>query len=232
MRELNLLAAAPWSGWTPATCLPTDCFCEAMVEGFVRQPANAWSSLAFVVAAVFVARRNSRVLPGGRPVLGSAEVWTFVAALLALGFGSAFYHASLTFVGQVADVSGMYLMATFMLFRRLGPRFSIPPLPGALGFVVINGLLMVAQVTTPSVRRMAFGLLLAGAVGLEWASSRKGRGWLAAGAALMLAALVLWALDRWRVVCDPESLLQGHALWHLLGAAAAASLFRSYEADG
>ena len=47
----------------------------------------------------------------------------------------------------------------------------------------------------------------------------------------MVPACVIWALDRERLICDPESLLQGHALWHGLGAVAATCLFRSYEEE-
>ena len=36
-------------------------------------------------------------------------------ALVAIGLGSYFYHATLTFAGQVCDMSGMYLLITFAL---------------------------------------------------------------------------------------------------------------------
>ena len=148
-----------------------------------------------------------------------------------MGFGSAFYHATLTFVGQVVDVAGMYLVATFILLHRLGPRFRLPPIGAVLVFVAANAGLMAAQVTTPSMRRVAFGVLLVLALAIEWRSSRRGRPWLASGALVMVLAFVIWALDRERLICDPESLLQGHALWHGLGAVSAACLFRSYEEE-
>jgi hypothetical protein len=47
----------------------------------------------------------------------------------------------------------------------------------------------------------------------------------------MMFAFVIWALDRERLICYPDSLLQGHALWHTLGAVAATCLFRSYEEE-
>src|SRR5688572_29172030 len=39
-----------WDDWQPASCLATGCFCEA-VNNFsaVRQQANTWSSLAYVI---------------------------------------------------------------------------------------------------------------------------------------------------------------------------------------
>ena len=226
-----LLAASPWGAWPPATCLPDDCFCEALGKGLVRQPANTWSSFAFVVVALLVVSRARRVPQGEATPLPGAEHWLFVGSLALVGLGSAFYHASLTFIGQVFDVSGMYLVATFILLHRLGPRWGLRPISGVLGFVAANAALMAAQVTTPSLRRVVFGALLVVALAVEWRAARPGRLWLARGAGLMAAAFLIWVLDRWRLMCAPESLLQGHAAWHVLGAAAAACLYRSYEAD-
>lgn len=212
----------------PATCLPDDCFCEAIRDSLIRQPANTWSSLAFVIAALFVALRM-RSSGRARAALPGAEAWLFIAALAFVGFGSALYHARLTFLGQVLDVSGMYFVATFILLHRLGPRFGLPPTGSVAAFVTANAALMAAQVTTPSLRRVAFGVLLGAALIVEWRASRLGRAWLLRGTALMVLAFVIWILDRERVLCAPESLLQGHAVWHILGAIAAVCLFRSYE---
>ena len=42
-------------------------------------------------------------------------------ALVAVGLGSYFYHASLTFAGQVCDMSGMYFLITFALLYKPHP---------------------------------------------------------------------------------------------------------------
>ena len=221
----------PWEAWRPATCLPDDCFCEAIRGGLVAQPANTLSSLAFILAALWVVlRRSSRPSPP-RPALGPVEAGLFAGSLLLVGAGSAFYHSSLTFVGQVFDVSGMYLIATFILLHRLGRKWSLSPVPGVLGFVAANAVLMTAQVTTPSLRRVVFGVLLVSAIALEWKSSPAGRTWLARGAGLMGLAFAIWVVDRQRWICDPENLVQGHAFWHVLGALASTCLYRGYEAE-
>jgi hypothetical protein len=46
----------------------------------------------------------------------------------------------------------------------------------------------------------------------------------------MLVAFAIWLLSTsgW---CDPTSLLQGHAAWHLLCAVSAYWLFRLYESE-
>lgn len=231
MAPLAIASFSAWASWRPATCRPDDCFCEGLRDSLIRQPANTWSSLAFVAVALWVSARLSRRTGSARVALAGPEAGLFLGALVLVGMGSAFYHASLTFVGQVFDVSGMYLVATFILLHRLGPRWNLSPVWSVLGFVLVNGILMTAQVTTPSLRRVVFGVLLVGALGVEWRSSRAGRPWLALGAGLMAFAFAIWFVDRRRLVCDPGSLVQGHAVWHLLGALAAACLYRSYEAE-
>jgi hypothetical protein len=224
-------ASGAWAPWRPATCLPDDCFCEGLRDSLIRQPANTWSSLAFVAAALWVASRLSRRKRSGEAVLAPAEAALFLGALVLVGLGSAFYHASLTFVGQVFDVSGMYFVATFILLHRLGPRWNLSPVWSVSGFVLLNAALMAAQVTTPGARRIVFGVLLVVALIVEWQGSRAGRAWLASGAGLMVLAFAIWIVDRRRLLCDPGSPVQGHAAWHLLGALAAACLYRSYEAE-
>jgi hypothetical protein len=49
-----------WNSMRPATCLPADCFCEAVRDQLVRQPVNALSGLSFVgVGLLVLFRRRS-----------------------------------------------------------------------------------------------------------------------------------------------------------------------------
>ncbi len=79
------------------------------------------------------------------------------------------------------------------------------------------------------------GALLVVAVVLETALWRRGEtsrvfrhGVVAL--ASMLVAFAIWLLANagW---CDPHTLLQGHAVWHLLGAVAAYWLYRFYASE-
>ena len=54
--------------------------------------------------------------------------------------------------------------------------------------------------------------------------------WFAAALALIAAAAVFSALDVTRAWCDPaDHWLQGHAVWHVLSAAALLALFHFYR---
>ena len=81
----------------------------------------------------------------------------------------------------------------------------------------------------------AFGLLLIVATVLEVLIIRSGRvrarrGFAYASLAAIATAFVIWnASKAW--LCDPHSLIQGHAIWHLLGAVAAYLLYRYYASE-
>jgi hypothetical protein len=106
-----------WGTWEPATCLKTGCFCESAGEQSpVRQPANTYSSLAFVFSGMIVLSQMRNHAASRLPSVYSAIMGI---SSIVIGVGSAFYHASLTFIGQFFDVFGMFLLAAFMLVAAL-----------------------------------------------------------------------------------------------------------------
>ena len=55
--------------------------------------------------------------------------------------------------------------------------------------------------------------------------------WLWRAAAALGVAFLIWVLDITQAVCSPESALQGHAVWHMLGALAGWCLYRYYASE-
>ena len=213
-----------------ASCMPDSCFCEAIRSEGIKQPANAWSSLAFVVVAVLVLMRWTRPPSAGRatyPLL-------YAFALAVVGLGSAYFHATLTFRGQFVDVFGMYLIATFALLYSIG---QLRALSGALFvavFVASNAVLAMLLYWLPVYRRPVFGLLIVAVLLVEIlirrrSGPRSATRHLSVAAGLMALAFGIWILDFTRTLCRPESWMQGHAVWHVLGAVAAWYLFRYYD---
>ena len=212
-----------------ATCLATRCFCELVRPEGVAQPANAWSSLGFGVAgvaailAVAPAARRERTL-----------VVLLGVALVAVGAGSFLFHATLTLWGQFLDVLPMYAVGCVLLAGavvRLGWVSARTATVEGLALVVVLG---TALWLWPESRRGLFAAVLLPGIVLELVRARSSPSsprWLYLGLGLLLTAYVLWVLDQAGVWCDPTSALQGHALWHLLGAAAGWCLAKHYEAS-
>lgn len=232
-----------WKGWRPASCMPVSCFCESIRPGAVAQPANTWSSLGFVLAGLLIMGQCRHDLIGN---LGQKRVnlmtrqksyaTTYGVALLLIGLGSTFYHASLTFVGQFFDVMGMYLLATFVLLYNLDRWRAMPKKSFVLMYLAANLILAYLLIEVPVLRRWIFGAILLAALAPEFLRRQQRQvdiqtKYLRAALATMLTAFIIWILDYTRILCDPNSWLQGHALWHLLGAQAAGYLYLYYRSE-
>jgi hypothetical protein len=215
-----------------ATCLPDTCFCEAVRPDGLAQPVNALTSLAYVLLGVWAVAGGVRT-PDHRP---TARLMTAVGAVLVLlGVGSFTYHATLTFVGQVLDVQGMYLLGVLLLVGALLRRGLVSPRAAPWLYLVAVSLLLVVQVAWPDSRRVLFGLVLLPGVVLEALPSTTGAAWRSpamlpfrVGLGLLVLAYAAWVLDALGVACRPFSPLQGHGLWHVLTAVAAVLVVAHY----
>lgn len=173
--------------------------CEAFVSGWPRQPVNAWSSLAFVAAAGLIFRRGP----------ASARVAPVVALV---GVGSLLYHGD---DGAVTAWLHDWPIATLLIVllvpspgRRdvaaavAAPAILLALLPGAAEWVQ-GSLAIVLAVRELARRRERVRSLHAAAAGLA-----------ASGAAFTILGRTGGS---W---CDPDSVLQPHAAWHVLAAGA------------
>lgn len=229
------LSGADWRGLAPATCMPDHCFCERVGDGPIRQPANSWSNLGFVlVGMLIVARREPSGASGlaGDPILRTL----FGVLVWFLGIGSGAYHATLSFGGQWVDVMSMYLMPTFVILLNVS-RVRPLAFPTFLGlYLGVNGVLGALLVTVPEARRYLFAGVVVALIASEiWSRgkirvARDGR-LFAASAGALAVSFAIWNLDRGHIVCAPESLLQGHALWHLGCAACTGLLYLYYRSE-
>ena len=226
------LPADIWTDWQPATCLTTGCFCEsARTHSPIRQTANTFSSLAFVFSGTLVMTRPKKIsrMPYVYSVLMGLSIIT-------IGVGSAFYHASLTFIGQFFDVFGMFLLAAFMLVYSWERIWNLR-LSTSLGlYLALNLFLSWLQIAIPDTRRYAFATVLIVALLFESTFRLKAKPqiemrWLRLGIVLLTVAYFIWILDNTRLVCFEHSLVQGHALWHILGAVSVFFLHRYYVSE-
>lgn len=229
---LMILPSNLWAGWQPATCLKTGCFCEAAHEQSpIRQTANTYSSLAFVFSGMFMIVR--------RPVasrLTCAHAFTMGLASLTVGVGSAFYHASLTFIGQFFDVFGMFLLAAFMLVYAFERIWNLRLMTTLSLYLALNLFLSWLQIVLPDTRRYVFAIVLIVALIFEHYFRMKTKPqleihWLNIGIGLLAVAYLIWILDNTRLVCFTNSLIQGHAVWHILGAVSVLFLHRYYVSE-
>ena len=232
---LAIQPANIWANWKPATCLKTGCFCETShTQSPIRQPANTVSSLGFVFSGTIILfqmrqKEAARRLPAGySAIMGISSIM--------IGVGSAFYHASLTFIGQFFDVFGMFLLAAFMLVYAWERIWNLR-LTTTLGlYLALNLFLSGLQIVIPDTRRYVFAIILIVALLCEYYFHMKAKPqievrWMRYGISLLAVAYIIWILDNTHTICFEKSLFQGHAAWHILGAVSVLYLYRYYASE-
>lgn len=214
----------PWSDFTP----PNLDWCELERCAWVVNPFGTWSNALYLVLGVAMIaearRRDSRALA------------LFGPASLFVGVCSAVYHASYTWLLQFFDYLGMFVFCFLVIAvnaRRLG--WIAPQRQTALflaGVGIFSALVPALFYVGVPIQGLV-GLLILAILGQE-AAARARFGphpaypLFGLALALLAAAGLASLLDITRIWCVPASWLQGHAIWHVLSAAALFALFRFY----
>lgn len=231
-----LTAIGPdWAVYAPATCTATRCFCEfPRIGSLVLQPANSWSSYGYAFAGFLMIVLSQ----GGnwKSRFRSEAATAFGLTAIFVGLGSVLLHATLTLWGQFFDVMGMYLTGGFMLVSALSRWRGLPPRLAIILYLALVSALVLVLYQIPDVRRWLFAAVLVAAIVIELGFARPKRAkvrvsYYFAGIATKAVAFTIWNLDQHGTLCSPESLLQGHAAWHLLGATSLWLTFLYYRSE-
>ena len=237
--SIGLLALAMTYGWLGPDVGRGAVFCEAARDGLIKQPANTLSNVGFVLAGLLAAWQAGR--PEFLGTLSRSLATAYACVVVLLGPASAAMHATQSAWGGHLDMLSMYLVAGFAAAYGWARWARRGPTAFAAAFVVCVAVCEVAGLWSrpiPVVQyagNLAFAALLIAAVVFETLCWRRGAtrrrmayGFAALGS--MLTAFAIWNLGQhgW---CDPHSLIQAHAVWHLLCAVAAYFLFRLYASE-
>jgi len=241
--SLGVLAAVGHGGWPGESYVSAMDFCEAAHRGMVKQPANTWSNLAFVLVGLLIGLHAVRNLKttlrsNNNSMLTTAFYPTFYASVsVLLGPGSMAMHASTTEWGGVVDVLSMYLWAAWILAYALKRLLRLKRNVFLVIYTVVVSLVSFHLFTElfPISTRVIFGALIASAVSLEvLLLLRQSR--LSASPHYFYSALGVFSVasSTWVVgqtggpLCSPHSMIQLHALWHTLSAVSVGLLYLGY----
>lgn len=222
------MAGAPYSGAVPCAAVVRvadvaaqigSSDCEELGGGFLAQPVNAITSLFYVAVGLAVV---VDALRRGRP---TSDTWVFAALLAAVGLGSVAFHGPQPDGARVMHdlpitLTVLYIVAVDVALLRGGRpsrwRLFLPAALVAAGITAIDvdagtaltgiGVVAVAILEVVIHRRNLRGL-----------DDRARRRSAFLVVAVGVVAAVTWLLGRTdSPACDPASLVQLHAVWHLL----------------
>lgn len=201
--------------------------CEQFRAGFLGQPAATLTALALVAAGLLVL--------AGRQPAGTRLRWTYGLLVVAVGVGSVIQHGphpswqAYAHDLPLAAVLGLVAAdAAADLTGRAGPAYRWW-LVAYRGWLVptVAMVLTAAMVPVVAAGPVASSLVQAGlaglAIGLSLLRARARpqlRRTLLVALAVLAAGALAGTLGERTGLCRPDSLLQGHAIWHLLAAVA------------
>jgi len=224
-----------------------NCYCENTRPGaMIKQRSNTWSNLGAVLVGLLLLASLPKVVAGsGRDPM---EERTFYAVLygcvvIFVGTGSMYFHASMKKWGGWIDNLSMLLFTAFLLvydFTGVVNGGKVLFLILYLVFVVGTGVLSWFVPNSP-IPHFSMGSFCFGAMAVLWVVLQffaiLGIGGIDRdnGPALLLfiAAAIMFGVtfliqqrsDTNKPWCQPDDIVQGHAIWHLLTAAVTVVLF-------
>ena len=140
-----------------------------------------------------------------------------------LAFGSAFFHASLTQVSQYVDMNGTYGLTFMLIVLGLNDviKFNFQSHAGLILILLTLAVLSFYgwYFLIPSSRLMPLMFLIS--ILLSLVSLFKSWNWfrmilLVSSILILFFAIKIRTDDVMKLRCDPFSIWQGHAFWHLL----------------
>ncbi len=222
-----IAGTCPWQG---LIYRPTE-FCEASLCSWIRQPANTWTNIGFLIVGLAILRVARR--DGFEHLRGLALI------ALATAVGSAFFHASESFIGRLFDYGGMYLGASYMLAVNVRRWLRLSRTATRFLFWASTAaplLMMTFNDAYASSIYVFEGLFCCGLVEMLLFVRQRRIGasvhynWLIGYWIVFLVAYSFWWLDKTRVLCNPGNhWISGHGLWHLLDALALYFVYLFYR---
>jgi Ceramidase len=237
----NILTGSVWENMTISQSAIKVEYCEFNhVNKLFHQPMNTYSNIAYFFFGVLILLMALEDYKNkGQNTLNRLQQFPLLSALMGfcfiyLSFGSALFHASLTWVGQRVDMNGTYSISLALLSiglyhvlhkidftNRVKNSWIVALIVLILAFYKVH-LMVSSSILLPVLILLNLSLTV-----INYVQFKKERSilWVISSLILMVIAVEIRTLDVQKVSCDAYSFYQGHAVWHLL---TALSSFCSY----
>jgi predicted membrane channel-forming protein YqfA (hemolysin III family) len=156
------------------------------------------------------------------------------ANFIYLSFASAFFHSSLTWIGQRVDMNATYGLTLSLICigmvqvvakKELSKQIQIATVLGML-LLIVGFLTLALQISSAVLLPALFLVLLLLGIGnyVQYRSLRSPL-LLILSFVLLAVAIQVRTMDVAKINCDPLSIWQGHALWHFLTATSSLCMY-------
>jgi Ceramidase len=227
---------ALWTNMTQSKSGLIGEYCEFdNLSNFFRQKTNTYSNLIYFFVGVFIVfftkYTNSKSQIKNKLVSFPALSIIMGFCFIYLSFGSAFFHSSLTYTGQRVDMNGTYSISIVLLAIGLFQVFSFENIKKiiyiSIILIVLIGFVFLAPLVSSSIviPILILSLLVLKIITFFKFKKQHYASLIGLSFVLILIAIKIRTRDVQKINCDPNSFIQGHAIWHVL---TALSSFCSY----
>jgi len=230
-----------WEGMVVSQSALTVEYCEFNHPGqFFHQPVNTYSNLIYFFYGLLVFQLGWKDWKAfTNREANTIRKFPYLSLLLAANFiylslGSAFFHSSLTWMGQRMDMNATYgltlsLICIGWVQVLVKKELSSQMQPGLVGvlLLLIASFLPLALLISSSILLPSLFLMLSvlGIINYFQYPAQRIPVLGVLSFVLLAVAIQIRSLDVAKVNCDPMSIWQGHALWHMLTATSSLVLY-------
>ena len=237
----SLFDSSVWTGMLVSQSAIIVDYCEFNhTERLFHQPINTYSNLIYFFYGLVVIQLATKDLKFfSVREANSVRNFPYLSVLLAanfiyLSFGSAFFHASLTWIGQRVDMNATYGLTLSLICIGMVQVLVKKELSKQMQVGLVLGMLLLIAAFLPLALQISSAillpslflvLLLLGIGNFVQYSSQRSPLLLILSFVLLAIAIQVRTLDVAKVNCDPLSIWQGHALWHFLTATSSLCMY-------
>lgn len=216
-------------------------FCEHTdMNLFVRQPLNTFSNIVYLITSLIILRRgwkdqskrNKYNIISANPFYSI----TFGCILMYIFFASTFFHSSLVEAASKLDFSAVYSLSLFPLMYfthrvwllSIGVPSNTKHSKSTTTLIVVFSILyLLLTFFLPDgtenyvVLSIIIILSLFGLVVEKKDPGKTNAYYLMASISSILFAVMWFAFDVYKILCNPNSIIQPHSLWHFFAGVSA-----------
>lgn len=193
-----------WNSFEPSACYPDKCQCEFARDELIRQPSSFWSSLAYLLAALFIYKNVANKTR-------ELKLWT--AACVLMGLSSLFGHGSFIKLSLAMDFASIILILSFFALLKYVKKFQVSKI---LTMVVIYYIaVFFAMYAMDKWQKIGVSLFI-------FALSLREIGWqiktektLQLSIFILVLSFGLFLIDEFHIGCNPYGAFQWHSVWHI-----------------
>ena len=212
---------------------------------FFRQSINTYSNLAYFFLGMIVVLISFYDKKDKTENKNLVQQFPFISCffgvcLIYLSIGSAFFHASLTWIGQRIDMNATYSICIVLIgisyYRLLIKENASNQFKrifvGCLFLIILLFILIHLLISSLYLLPFLILLIICGTV-LNYLQNKPNFNISLAilSLLLMIGAFILRTMDVQKIACDPTSVYQGHALWHFFTGMSAFLLYWFYRSE-